>query len=139
MASYAITHESAVPTSASCFMRPTMTYTCMRCSLQSEHGHTLCCTEPARMYILHVRIKILGQQNGQIEVDCGYSPRRSSTSNSSARLTRTISVIVSYLTWHHSPKAWIRSQTSWLRRKRCTGDDNLHLHLAPWRMVTALY
>jgi len=42
-----------------------MTYACMRCSLQSEHEHTLCCAESARMYILHMRIKVLGKQNGQ--------------------------------------------------------------------------
>jgi hypothetical protein len=27
----------------------------MRCSLQSEHGHTLYCAESARMYTLHVK------------------------------------------------------------------------------------
>lgn len=81
------------------------------------------------VYSTRVRIKILG--NRTASVDCGYSPRRSSTSNSSVRLSCTVSETVSYLMWCYLPRAWIKSQTSWLRRKRCTGDVNLHLHLAP--------
>jgi len=140
MASYTITHESAVPTSASCLMRPTMTYPCMRCSLQSEHEHTLCCAESARMYILHMRIKVLGKQNGQSGLWL-LTPSIIHFKFISPPYMYCIRdfLLFTYLTWNHLPRAWIRSQTSWLRRKRCTGDVNLHLHLAPRRMVTALY
>ena len=107
-------------------------------------------TERTRAYLVLCRIRpdvystrenqeIRTIERERIVVTRRYSPRRSSTSNSSARLRCTVSEIVSYLMWHHLPRAWIRSQTSWLRRKRCTEDVNLHLHLAPWRMVTALY
>jgi hypothetical protein len=135
MSSYAVTHESAVPTSASCLMRPTMACACVWRSLQSGDRHTLCCAECPLMYVLRVRVRLLVHKTAR--VDCGHSPRQPPTSGSSVRLA-CIRDAVSY-NRHRLPRAWIRSQTSWLRRKRWTGDVNLHLRSAPWRIVTALY
>jgi hypothetical protein len=78
----AITHENAVPTSASCLMRPAMVYGCVQCSLQSEDECTLCCAECPLMYILRMLVKTIKSAR----VDCGYSPRQSSTSCSSSHL-----------------------------------------------------
>ena len=140
MSSYAITHENAVPTSASCLMRPTMAYASIVCGVpyRAKTG-TLCCAECPPMYILHMCFKMLVHKTTR--VDCGHAPRQPSTSSSLARLVckcKCIRDAVSY-DKHRLPRAWTRSQTSWLRRKRWTGDDNLHLRSAPWRMVIVLY
>src|SRR5712671_499643 len=53
--------------------------------------------------------------------------------------TLCISETLPYATKWNAPRAWIKSQNTWLRRKRWTGDVNRHLRSAPLRMVTVLY
>lgn len=74
MSSFAITHESAVPTSASCLMRPKMAYVCTRHSMGSEDVHTLCCAEYPRMYVLGVPIKMSVYRTGNVECDRSLTP-----------------------------------------------------------------
>jgi len=114
-----------------------MAYACVRRSLQCEDGHTLCFEECPLMYILRVLVNML----------CWYIKRQEWTVvthpvNHPLQVHQPalrVSEMLYYVTGDRLPRAWTKSQTSWLRRKRWTGDVNLHLRLAPWRMVTALY
>ena len=65
MSSYTITHESAVPTSASCLMRPTMAYASIVCGVpRSEDGYLVLCRMPPDVYSTHVSQDV-GTQNGK--------------------------------------------------------------------------
>jgi len=137
MSSYTNTHERAVPTSASCLTRPTMAHVCTWHFHGSEGVHTLCCAECPWMYVLGAPIEMSVRVTKSW--DCGRSPRQPPISGSSVHLLYFASALQSYALRHRLPSAWIKSQTSWLRRKRWTGDSNLHRRLAPWRTVTVLY
>jgi hypothetical protein len=93
ISSYAITHERAVPTSASCLMRPTMACVCTRHSLVSEDVHTLCYAECPLMYVLRVPVEMSAYRTGSVE--CDHSPRQRPTSNSTVHLVY-IRVVLSH-------------------------------------------